>query len=78
MKIDGFKPGVFWALSNQILELASNGFPRARFLNDVTQLILETLGCDIIELAVWEGGRQFFGQARREKGRDSFIRRVPI
>ncbi len=69
-KINGIQPGVFWALSNQILELASKGYPRAQFLNDITQLILETSKCDNMGLVFWDGGRQFFCRASREDGRD--------
>jgi len=70
MKIGDFKPDIFWALSNQILELAGKGYPRAQFLRDITMLIMSTSQCDKIELIVRDGGRIFFCRALREKTRN--------
>lgn len=71
-------PGDFWALSNQILELAANGYPRAQFLNDVTQLLIRFSGCCIIGLAFWDGGRQFFCRASQTPEQDFRFKEIPF
>jgi len=55
----------YWALSNQIIELASKAYPRPQFLNDITQLLLRITGSDIIELVFRDRGRQFSCRASR-------------
>jgi len=50
----------YWALSNQIMELARNGYPRPLFLKDIINLLLMHSKCDIIGLVFRDGGRQFF------------------
>ncbi|MFH2049584.1 MAG: ATP-binding protein [bacterium] len=54
-----FKSEEFWELSNLILELASNGYSRAEFLKDISQLLLQLSGSDVIDLVIFDGGRQF-------------------
>jgi len=49
----------YWALSNQIMELARNGYPRPLFLKDILQLLLLNSKCDIIGIVFRDGGRQF-------------------
>ncbi len=49
----------YWALSNQIIELASKGYSRPQFLKDVIQLLLRITGCDVIGLVFRDRGRQF-------------------
>jgi two-component system NtrC family sensor kinase len=53
----------YWALSNQIIELASKGYPRPQYLKDVTRLILTITGSDVIDLVFRDGGRQFMCRA---------------
>jgi len=76
METDRFQANTFWALSNQILELASRGYPRAQFLSDITNLILKTSQCDNIGLAVWDGGRQFLCRAYRDNGKGFLFREI--
>jgi len=56
----------YWALSNQILELAGNGYPRPQFLKDVSRLLLRSFDCDVVGLVFREGGRQFQCRVGRE------------
>jgi len=58
----------YWALSNQIIELASKGYPRPQFLKDVLQLLLRITGSDVIELVYRDGGRQFSCRAGVDAG----------
>ncbi len=76
MNADHTQANVFWALSNQILELASRGYSRAQFLSDITNLILKASRCDKIGLVVWDGGRQFLCRAYRDEGNGFLFREV--
>ncbi len=57
----------YWALSNQIIELASKGYPRPQFLKDVLQLLLRITGSDVIELVFRDSGRQFTCRAGQDE-----------
>ena len=68
----------YWALSNRILELASDGYPRPQFLKDVLQLLLQFSGCDDVALAFRDGGRHFFCKIIQKPGDNFVIHENPL
>ncbi len=68
----------YWALSNQILELASDGYPRLQFLKDVLRLLLKFSGCDDVSFVFHDGGRHFFCKIFQKPGSDFIIHEIPL
>ncbi len=49
----------FRALSNRILEHAGTGIPRAQFLKEASQILIEFTGCDVVRLVLQDRGRRY-------------------
>lgn len=47
------------ALSNQIVQRANTGIPRVQFFREVSQMLLNFTGCDIIRIVLVERGRRY-------------------
>jgi len=72
-----FKSEEFWELSNLILELASNGYSRAEFLKDISQLLLQLSGSDVIDIVIFDGGRQFLCRSGQTSDYNYQFKEVP-
>ncbi|TET94521.1 MAG: hypothetical protein E3J26_04415 [Candidatus Zixiibacteriota bacterium] len=53
------QPADFRALSNRILERADSGIPRAQFLKEVSQMLIEFIGCDVVRLVLSDRGHRY-------------------
>ena len=47
------------ALSNRILEHAGTGIPRAQFLKEASQILIEFTVCDVVRLVLQDRGRRY-------------------
>jgi len=46
-------------LSNQILERANSGIPRAQFLKEISQMLVDFTGSDVVRLVLRDRGRRY-------------------
>ena len=53
------QPADFRALSNRILERADSGIPRAQFLKEVSKMLVQFSGCDVVRLVLFDRGRRY-------------------
>jgi len=53
------QPSDFRALSNRILELADSGIPRAQFLKEVSKMLVQFSGCDVVRLVLFDRGHRY-------------------
>ncbi len=49
----------FRALSNRLLERADSGIPRAQFLKEVSRMLLQFSGCEVVRLVLFDRGRRY-------------------
>jgi len=54
------------ALSNKILERANSGIPRAQFLKEVSQILIEFISCDVIRLVLRDRDRRYRCELSRD------------
>lgn len=60
------QPADFRTLSNRILERADSGIPRAQFLKEVSQMLIEFIGCDVVRLVLSDRGRRYRCELTRD------------
>lgn len=53
-------------LSNRILERADSGIPRAQFLKEVSQILIEFTGCDTVRLVLRDRGQGYRCELSRD------------
>ena len=73
-----FESEEFWEFSNLTLELASNGYSRAEFLKDISQLLLQLSKSDVIDLVIFDSGRQFLCRSGQSNDYSYQFKEVPF
>ena len=73
-----FESEEFWEFSNLTLELASNGYPWAEFLKDISQLLLQLSKSDVIDLVIFDSGRQFLCRSGQTNDYSYQFKEVPF
>ncbi len=53
------QPADFRALFNRILERADSGIPRAQFLKEVSKMLVQFSGCDVVRLVLFDRGHRY-------------------
>ena len=46
------RPVEFRAVASEIMTLAGSGIPRAEFLKEVSELLIQFSGCDLVKLVL--------------------------
>ncbi len=67
----------FQVLTYQILQYSNQGISRTIFQQEVSKMIMNFSGCEVVELWVKEHGKYFRGQLRRHPGKKIFFKIKP-
>ena len=61
------RPVEFRAVASEIMTLAGSGIPQAEFLKEVSELLIQFSGCDLVKLVLIKHGRRYRCELSRSK-----------